>query len=42
MTYDLFDVTSPGMTLAQRAWRVAFLLACIAVLVFDLFVWRPQ
>jgi hypothetical protein len=41
MKYDLFDFTTEGMTLAQRAWRVALLLACIAVLVLDLYVWRP-
>jgi hypothetical protein len=42
MKHDIFEFTSEGMTSAQRAWRVAFLLACVAVLVFDLFVWRPQ
>jgi hypothetical protein len=41
MRYDIFDFTTEGMTLAQRAWRVAFLLALVAVLVLDLFVWRP-
>jgi hypothetical protein len=41
MKYDAFDFTTEGMTPAQRAWRVAFLLALIAVLVLDLLVWRP-
>jgi hypothetical protein len=41
MKHDIFDFTTEGMTLAQRAWRVAFLLACIAVAALDLFVWRP-
>lgn len=41
MKHDLFDFTAPGMTLAQRAWRVAFLLAVIGVVLMDLFVWRP-
>lgn len=41
MRYDLFEFTTPGMPLTQRAWRVAFLLAVIAVCALDLFVWRP-
>ena len=41
MKYDLFEITTEGMTLAQRTWRVAFLLAVIAVCALDLFVWRP-
>lgn len=41
MKYDPFEFTAEGMTLAQRAWRIAFLLACIAVAALDLFVWRP-
>jgi hypothetical protein len=41
MTYDLFDFTSPGMTVGPRAWRVALVLALLAVLAFDLFIWRP-
>jgi hypothetical protein len=41
MKHDAFDFTAEGMTTAQRAWRVAFLLALITVLVLDLFVWRP-
>jgi hypothetical protein len=41
MRYDLFELTTAGMTPAQRAWRVAFLLATIAVCLLDLFVWRP-
>jgi len=41
MKYDIFEFTASGMTFGQRAWRVAFLLACIAVAALDLFVWRP-
>lgn len=41
MRHDLFDFTSPGMTVGQRAWRVALVLALLAVLGLDLLVWRP-
>lgn len=41
MRYDVFDLTAPGMSWAQRAWRVLFLLACIGVALMDLYVWRP-
>lgn len=41
MKYDPFEFTTEGMTFAQRAWRVAFLLATITVCLLDLFVWRP-
>jgi hypothetical protein len=41
MKHDIFEFTTEGMTLAQRAWRVAFLLALVAVLVLDIYVWRP-
>ncbi len=41
MRYDIFEFTAEGMTFAQRAWRVAFLLACIAALALDVYVWRP-
>lgn len=41
MRYDIFEITTEGMTLTQRAWRVGFLLAVIAVCALDLFVWRP-
>lgn len=40
MRYDIFEF-SGEMTRSDRAWRVAFLLALIAVLLMDLFVWRP-
>jgi hypothetical protein len=40
MRYDIFELHG-DMTTGQRAWRVAFLLALIAVLLLDLFVWRP-
>ncbi len=41
MKYDLFEITTEGMTITQRAWRIAVLLAIIAVCAMDLFVWRP-
>lgn len=40
MKHDLFDFGA-GMTHGQRAWRIALLIAVIAVLLADLFVWRP-
>lgn len=41
MKHDIFEFTTEGMTRGQRAWRVAFLLAAIGVLLMDLLVWRP-
>lgn len=41
MRHDIFEFTTEGMTFIERAWRVAFLLAVIAVCALDLFVWRP-
>lgn len=41
MKYDLFEFTTAGMTFGQRAVRILFLLAVIAVCAVDLFVWRP-
>ncbi len=41
MKYDLFEITTEGMTWGQRTWRVALLLAIIAVCLLDLLVWRP-
>lgn len=41
MRHDIFEFNALGMTWAQRAWRVAFLLACIAVLAYDVFIGRP-
>jgi hypothetical protein len=40
MKHDLFDF-NPNMTRAQRAWRIALLIAFIVVLCLDLFYWRP-
>jgi hypothetical protein len=40
MKHDLFDF-HPTMTPGQRAWRIGLLLVLIAVLLLDLFVWRP-
>lgn len=41
MKHDPFEFNAEGMTRADRAWRVAFLLGCIAVLAYDLLVGRP-
>jgi hypothetical protein len=41
MKYDLFEFNAAGMRWQDRAVRVAFLLAVIAVCALDLFVWRP-
>lgn len=41
MKHDPFDFCVAGMTPAQRAWRIALLIALITVLCLDLFVWRP-
>jgi len=38
MRYDLFEYH--GLTVGEKAWRIAFLLALIAVLLADLFYWR--
>jgi len=40
MRYDLFEFNALGMSRSARAWRVLFLLACVAVTAMDLFVWR--
>jgi hypothetical protein len=41
MKHDIFEISIKGMTPAQRAWRIALLLACIAVTALDVFYWRP-
>lgn len=40
MKHDIFDL-DPRMTRAQRAWRIGLLIAALAVLILDIFVWRP-
>lgn len=40
MKHDIFEFNAEGMTFADRAWRVAFLLACVTVTLLDVFVWR--
>jgi hypothetical protein len=40
MKHDIFDL-NPHMTLWERVWRASFLIACIAVLLLDLYYWRP-
>lgn len=41
MKHDPFEFDATDMTRGQRLWRIAFLLACIAVLVLDLTYWKP-
>lgn len=41
MKHDLFEFNMTTMTWRDRAWRVVFLLALIAVLAYDLFIGRP-
>lgn len=41
MKYDLFEFNAEGMTWRDRAWRIVFLLAILAVLAYDLFIGRP-
>lgn len=41
MDYDLFEIHAVGMTKGQRAWRVSLLLALIAIILADMFFWRP-
>lgn len=40
MKHDLFEFNAAGMSAYDRAWRIAFLVGCIAVTAMDLFVWR--
>jgi hypothetical protein len=41
MKHDLFEFNMNRMRIEDIAWRVAFLVALIAVLALDLFYWRP-
>ena len=40
MKHDIFEFNAEGMTFVDRAWRAAFLAACIVVTALDVFVWR--
>jgi hypothetical protein len=40
MRHDIFEFCARDMTPGQRASRVVFLLALVAVLALDLFIWR--
>ena len=42
MKHDIFDFDPLTMTRGQRAWRVLFLVGCIALAWLDLCVWRPM
>ena len=41
MKHDIFEFNAAGMRWQDKAWRIAFLLACIAATTYDLFVGRP-
>jgi hypothetical protein len=41
MKHDPFDF-KPELTNRERAWRIVLLLAFIAVLMLDMFYWRPS
>jgi len=40
MKHDPFEFNSENMTVADKLWRVLFLLSIIAVLIADIFFWR--
>lgn len=40
MKHDMLEL-SPNLTVGERLWRGAFLLALVGILLMDLFVWRP-
>jgi len=41
MKHDIFEFSAQSMTTRQRIFRVVFLLVLLAVVVLDVFVWRP-
>lgn len=41
MKHDLFEFNAEGMTWADRAWRIVFLLSIIGACAYDLLVGRP-
>jgi len=41
MRHDIFEFCARDMTTGDRLARAVFLLFLVAVLVLDLFVWRP-
>lgn len=41
MKHDIFEFNAVGDTPGQRIWRIAFLLACIVIIILDLTYWRP-
>lgn len=41
MKHDIFEFNAEGMSAGDRAWRIAFLLACIVAATYDLFIGRP-
>lgn len=41
MRHDPFEFNCTEMTWWDKAWRIAFLLVTVGVLLCDLFIWRP-
>jgi hypothetical protein len=41
MKHDIFEFCAHDMTAGERFFRVVFLLALLAVVALDVFVWRP-
>lgn len=41
MRHDIFEWRSLEMTWWDKLWRVMLLITCVAVLVLDIFIWRP-
>jgi hypothetical protein len=41
MKHDIFEFCAQDMTTGDRFFRVVFLLALLAVVALDIFVWRP-
>jgi len=40
MKHDIFDFNH-HMTFWERVWRASLLVASIAVLLLDMYIWRP-
>ena len=40
MKHDPFEFNVKDMTVADKLWRVLFLMSIIAVLIADIFFWR--
>jgi len=40
MKHDIFEFNAENMTVADKLWRVLFLMSIIALLIADIFFWR--